>query len=144
MTVSSPHLECSNEPGGPTGWGGHGGGVDMLTILLTLLLLSLQPQRVCCAEAHRHQQKVLHQLQAVVPEENLWQINVSICDLPRPPATKEAGLRVRQLQVPSDLGQPSERSGCLGSLEDACANVSGSHVLGSGSFSKLASFVWHF
>lgn len=79
MTVSAPHLGCSHEPGGPTGWEGHGGGVDTLTALLTLLLSS-QPQRVCCAEAHRHQQKVLHQLQAVVPEENLWQVNVSICN----------------------------------------------------------------
>lgn len=75
----------------------------MLTVLLMLLLLSLQPQRVCSAEAHRHQQKVLHQLQAVVPEENLWQINVSICNLQRPPASKEAGLHVHQLQVPSEL-----------------------------------------
>lgn len=133
MTVSSPYLECSNEPGGP--WGG-----NELTGLLTLPL-PLQPQRVCCAEAHRHQQEVLHQLQAVVPEENLWQINVSICNHPRPAATKEAGFCVCPLQVPSDLGQPSGRSGCLRSREDACANMSGSRGLGSGSFSTPASFV---
>lgn len=116
----------------------------MLTVLLMPLLLSLQPQRVCCAEAHRHQQKVLHQLQAVVPEENLRQINVSTCTRPRPPATMGAGLRGRQRQVPLALSQPPEKSGFLGSLADACANVSGNRGLGSGSVSKPASFVLHF
>lgn len=37
----------------------------------------LQPQRLCCAEADWHQQEILHQLQAVVPEEDLREGNVS-------------------------------------------------------------------
>lgn len=36
-----------------------------------------QPQRVRGAEADRHEQEVLHQLQAVVPEEDLREVNVS-------------------------------------------------------------------
>lgn len=42
-----------------------------------LLCRSLQPQRVRGAEADRHQQEIFHQLQAVVPEEDLWEVHVS-------------------------------------------------------------------
>lgn len=105
----------------------------MLPILLTRLLSS-QPQRVCCAKAHRHQQEVLHQLQAVVPEENLWQIHVSVCGRSRPHGYTAR----RALMGPLGLGRPSGRLGCGRSHEDACADMSGSCVLGSGVFSQLA------
>lgn len=42
-----------------------------------LLCCSLQPQCVRSAEADRHQQEIFHQLQAVVPEEDLREVHVS-------------------------------------------------------------------
>lgn len=48
-----------------------------------LLCRPLQPQRVRGAEADRHQQEILHQLQAVVPEEDLREVNVSTRPLAR-------------------------------------------------------------
>lgn len=105
----------------------------MLPSLLTLLLPS-QPQRVCCAEAHWHQQEILHQLQAVVPEENLWQIHVSVCGRSRP--CSRAARRAARGAL--GLGRPSGRLGRSRSHEGACADVSGCCVLGSGLFSKLA------
>lgn len=99
MTVPSPYLEHSNNLGGPTWWEEHGSGADMLLILPTPPL-SFQPQRVCRAEAHWYQQEVLHQLQAVVPEENLWQIHVSIHNHSRLPATKVAALHVWRQRGP--------------------------------------------
>ena len=97
-----------------------------------------------CAEAHWDQQEVLHQLQAVVPEEDLWQINVSIRNHRCPPATQEATLGVRGLQVPPGVGQPFGRWHRVQSHKDACVHMSENCVLGSGIFSKLADFVLHF
>lgn len=107
----------------------------MLPSSLTVLLPS-QPQRVCCAEAHRHQQEVLHQLQAVVPEENLWQIHVSVWGRSRPCSC--AARRAARGALGLGLGRPSGRLGRSRSHEGACADVSGCCVLGSGLFSKLA------
>lgn len=42
-----------------------------------LLCPSLQPQRLRGAEADWHEQEILHELQAVVPEEDLREVNVS-------------------------------------------------------------------
>lgn len=99
---------------------------------------------MCCTEAHWYQQEVLHQLQAVVPEENLWQIDVSTYNLLRPPASKECGIHGWQLRVPPGLGQPSVRSGCQGAVAMHVQTCQGTVCFGSGSFSKLASFVLHF
>uniref|UniRef100_A0A8C3EAD0 Transforming growth factor beta induced n=1 Tax=Corvus moneduloides TaxID=1196302 RepID=A0A8C3EAD0_CORMO len=40
-----------------------------------------RPQRVCGAEADRHQQEIFHQLQAVVPEEDLWEVHETLDSL---------------------------------------------------------------
>lgn len=73
---------------------------DLVPILLTWHLFFFKPQCVRRAEAYWHQQEVLHQLQAVVPAEDLRQINVSTCNHPRPPATEGVMLGVLGLQVP--------------------------------------------
>lgn len=99
-------------------------------VILPTLLCCLQPQRVCGAEAHRHQQEVLHQLQAVVPEEDLWQIHVSMCDPPGPPGAPEAGLRVHLLQGPSGLGQPLGGRAASGAVRVPVQTRQGAACLG--------------
>ena len=123
------YLECSNVPGGPPG--GKDVEVGGCAVILLTPLCCLQPQRVCGAEAHRHQQEVLHQLQAVVPEENLWQIHVSMCDHPRLPGAQEAGLRIRPLQGPSGLGRPLEGRAASGAVQTPVQTRQGAVCLGA-------------